>query len=243
MGDAERSLMADRLAGMTDEQKDKLLLELAEGMRPGDDTQGRGRVQSAEAILALRPKVEVWTFLPRTGRIDKRTQDRKVWDTPGVMDPYATEDMPDRPQIIKVIDLRDGTVLFERDSVLGQPTPGRPVGLGVATGVNELVQRHVMGPVSDAELAERMIGLLRGHPELRRAVMAMDTTPAPAPVGQGPPWTEEEEEDDDAPDGVSAAMDAAAKAAEAAEAAEQPAPRRRGRPPTKPQQPEPAARS
>jgi hypothetical protein len=182
MGDAERTTMEARLAGMTEEQKNHLLLELAEGMRPGDDDQGKGRVQSAEAILALRPKVEVWTLLPRTGRIDKRRQDRKVWDTPGVLDPMASEDMPDRPQIIKVIDLQDGSVLFERDTVMGQPTPGQPV--PIYAGGRSLpppgVQAHAMGPVTDTDLAARMVALLKGNPELRQAVVEMaDETDGP----------------------------------------------------------------
>jgi hypothetical protein len=193
MGDAERQVMEQRLTGMTQEQKDRLLLELAEGMRAGDDDQGRGRVQSAEAILALRPKVEVWTLMPRTGRVDKRPQDRKVWDTPGVMDPYANEDQPDRPQIIKVIDLRDGTILFERETVLGQPQPGQPVAVGGQQPGQALVQQHMMGPVSDDDLAARMVGLLKSNPDLRRAVVEMadeledandDAGPAAEPAGQ-----------------------------------------------------------
>jgi len=213
MGQAERATMEARLKGMTPDQRDKLLLEMAEGMRPGDDDSGRGRVQSAEAILALRPKVEVWTLMPRTGRIDKRAQDRKVWDTPGVLDPYATEDMPDRPQIIKVLDMTTGEVLFSRDTVLGQPQPGQPVSVPAPGGqVPAQVAQHVMGPVSDDDLAARMIGLLRSNPELRRAVVEMaDTMEDADDVAASPPLLAE---------------------------ADQPA-KRRGRPP-KPREPEPA---
>lgn len=176
MGNAEREQMERRLAGMTDQQKEELLLQMAEGMRPGDDDAGRGRVQSADAILALRPKVEVWTLLPRTGRIDKRQQDRKVWDTPGVLDPMANEDMPDRPQIIKVIDMTTGETLFERDTVMSQPTPGQPVSVAVGQ-YQPGVQVHAMQaapiPADPAALAQAMVALLRSDPELRRAVVEM----------------------------------------------------------------------
>jgi hypothetical protein len=216
MGSAERDTMQARLGGMTPDQKDKLLLELAEGMRPGDDDQGRGQVQSAEAILALRPKVEVWTLLPRTGRIDKRTQDRKVWDTPGVLDPFASEDMPDRPQIVKVIDMQDGTVLFERDTVMGQPTPGQPVSVYGRGLPPPGVQAHAMGPVSDAELAARMVALLKGNPELRQAVVELsdDDTDTPAPSEVLPPLADA----DTRPEGPTGPTKRQRRAAAAAEA-------------------------
>jgi hypothetical protein len=182
MGNRERDAMQARLEQMTPEQQRDLLLELANATRPGDDL-GAVRIQDADVIWKMRPKVEVWTYLPRTGRTDKRQQDRKVWDTPGVLDPYATEDMPDRPQIVKVIDLTDGTVLFERDEVLAQPRPGGHVRVG----------RDQLGGESDTDLAARMVALLRSNPTLRKAVVDMtnddddDARPTPPPKRRGRP--------------------------------------------------------
>ena len=113
------------IADMSPEERDRTLRDLLHQQQTaqGDDTR---KIEDANLLLRLRPKVLVTTYIPLTKRYAQRLQDRKVWDK-GIIDPLADEDIPGRPQIIRVETQPDGEVLFSRDEVLGMPGTSQPV--------------------------------------------------------------------------------------------------------------------
>lgn len=117
------------LDGMTPEERDRTLRDLLRQQQTagGDDTR---KIEDANLLLRMRPKVMVTTYIPLTRRFADRQQDRKVWDL-GIIDPLADEDIPGRPQIVRVVSVPDGDVLFERDQVLGLPGVAEPVRVAI----------------------------------------------------------------------------------------------------------------
>lgn len=114
---------------MSPDERDRTLRDLLRQQQTagGDDTR---KIEDALLLLRLRPKVKVTTYIPLTRRYAERNQDRKVWDL-GIIDPLADEDIPGRPQIVRVESVPDGEVLFERETVLGMPGLAEPVHVAV----------------------------------------------------------------------------------------------------------------
>lgn len=127
------------LDGMTEDERDRTLRDLLRQQQSsgGDDVR---KIEDANLLLRMRPKVKVTTYIPLTRRFAERNQDRKVWDL-GIIDPLADEDIPGRPQIVRVESVPDGDVLFQRESVLGMPGVAEPVRVAIPPAPARRMQR------------------------------------------------------------------------------------------------------
>ena len=151
------------IADMTPEERDRTLRDLLRQAQnaQGDDSR---KIEDANLLLRLRPKVQVTTYIPMTRRYAQRLQDRKVWDQ-GIIDPLADEDIPGRPQIIKVETHPDGEVLFERDSVLGMPGTAEPVHVQVPPPHQRRMVKPTSADLDEGSHPQPLTQVLGGTPD------------------------------------------------------------------------------
>lgn len=155
--------MHDHLAHLTPEQRDRMLAQLLSASSGDPNDPGNNKIEDANLLLSLRPKVLITEINPRTRRIYTRVQDRKQWDN-GLFNPLAHEDDPNWPQTIKVevVGADPPEIIYEAEAVVGPPTEGEAIriGAGQDTSLMQMLVQMQQTMADQAALIARLQGKL-----------------------------------------------------------------------------------